>query len=566
MALSKCQEQILSEEYRDFIITDYRYKDTINYPVDKYCVADLGLRYRALYVDRSETGEITIEKYGYNAIPNCYSLLDLEPLNAAGVLTLQRMPSLGLTGEGIMIGIIDTGVDYRNPVFRDELGQSRILGLWDQTIQTGTPPEGVFYGTEYTKADLDEAIRSEDPMGIVPSKDEIGHGTYIASVAMGSPDIGQQFLGVASKASLGVVKLKRAKDYLRIFYGIKNDAICFQENDIMMGLKYLQELAEREGKPLVYCIALGSNFGGHNGSTLLSRMLGTYADILNRCVVIGSGNEANKRHHYYGQFQSIGEREEAEISVSRSAGNFALEMWTSLPNVITAYIVSPSGERSQTISLRQGSRYVLNFFLDGTTVEVEYRLLIENSNAQLIFMRFQNAAEGIWKIGVEPVYISEGDFHLWLPVQEWIEGDVFFLNSNPDATITEPGNTSNAITVSYYNSRENSVDINSGRGYTRDNILKPDFAVPGVEITGISLGRFMNKTGSSASVGFAAGACALIMQWLLKQPAIRGVTCSQVKNIIVIGTSQRDNMEYPNREWGYGTMDLYQSLIRLRNV
>ena len=567
MPSNRCREQILSEEYRDFIITDYRANDQFSYPEDASCIKDMGLGYRGIYVDQDYTGEITIEKYGYNAIPNCYTLLNLQPLNAAGILTVQNFPTLNLDGEGVMIGFIDTGIDYKNSIFLDEFGNTRISGIWDQTIQSGTLPSGIFYGSEYSKEQIDEAIKSEDPLQIVPTIDENGHGTFIASVACGRENRGEQFIGVAPKASIGVVKLKPAKRYLRNFFAIPEDAVCFQENDIMMGLKYLHDLAISEGKLLVFCVALGTNFGGHNGTTMLSRILNSYADILNRCVVIGGGNEANKRHHYFGKFQRRAEGQGVELRVVEGTSAFVAEVWTSLPNIVSAYIESPSGERSPLISLRQGSRYVLNFSFDGTIVEIEDRILFENSDAQVLFFRFTGVASGIWKIVVEPIFISQGEFHIWLPIQEFLETDVFFLESNPDTTITEPGSTMNAITVSYYNSQENSIDINSGRGYTRDGLIKPDFAVPGVDITGVTAdNRFVSRNGSSAATAFASGACALVMQWLSNLPQVNGVTSSQVKNIIVIGTNQRNNVEYPNREWGYGTMDLFQSLNRLREI
>ena len=195
---------------------------------------------------------------------------------------MQNYPTLRLMGEGVMIGFLDTGIDYRNPVFQNIDGSTRIAGLWDQTIQTGNAPKAFDYGSEYREEMLNEALRSEDPLSIVPTTDTNGHGTYLASIAAGNADVNTQFLGAAPEAILGIVKLKEAKNYLRDFYLIREDAVCYQENDIMAGLKYLNDLAENEGLPLVLCIALGTNFGGHNGTTLLSRILDQYALQLNR--------------------------------------------------------------------------------------------------------------------------------------------------------------------------------------------------------------------------------------------------------------------------------------------
>lgn len=561
-----CREKILSEDYMDFLIPSYRYTDNVVIGENVGCVLNLGFNYRSLTVAASVVGELTIERFGYNAIPNCYTLLDTGALEAAGISAVQRYPTLQLGGRGIMIGIVDTGIVYDHTIFRGMGGETRIAGIWDQTIQTGTAPEDFYYGSEYTEEMINEALRSEQPLSVVPSTDEDGHGTFLASVAAGGVKTGEEFSGAAPEAVLGIVKLKKAKQYLKDFYAIDSNVSCYQENDIMQGLRYLHELALKREMPLVICIALGSNFGGHNGTSILSRILDDYANTLNRCVIIGGGNEADKRHHYFGKIERTS-GEEVEIRVEQGAGGFVAELWCTLPDIVTAYLVSPSGERSPTLSIRQSEKYTLNFVFDGTTVDVEYRLLMENNDSHLIFFRFQGQPEGLWKIGVEPVNIVNGSYHIWLPAQEFLNRNVYFLESDPDTTLTEPGSTREAITISYYNSIDNSIDINSGRGYTRGIALKPDFAVPGVAITGLSAdGKFVNRSGSSVSTGIGAGACALVMEWLLNQPAVRGITCSQVRNIILFGTDRREDMEFPNRIWGYGTMNIYQSLNRLREL
>lgn len=563
----ECREKVLSEDYRDFIIPDYQKEMEIVYPTSEACVQEAGFDYRVVYISAQQTQEITIENYGYNSIPGVFGLIDMDAMNEAGISAVQNYPTLQLQGKNIMIGFVDTGIDYQNPVFRDMGGSTRIAGIWDQTIQTGQVPEGFSYGSEYTEAVINEALRSETPLKIVPSVDTNGHGTFVASVAAGGANEEARFQGAAPRAVIAVVKLKEAKTYLKEFYAVKEGAVCYQENDIMLGIYYLHRLAVKRRLPLVLCVALGSNFGGHNSASLLSRMLRDYANTSDRCVVIGGGNEANQRHHYYGTVERVGVAKEVEIRVEESGTGFVAELWTTLPNILTAYLVSPTGERTPTISIRQGSRYTLTFPFDRTTVEVEYRLLMDNNDSQLLFFRFTKAAAGLWRIGVEPLRIAGGAFHLWISMQEFLSGKVYFLEANPDYTLTEPAGAEDAITVSYYNGVNNSVDINSGRGYTRNRLIKPDFAAPGVQVTGAGTdGRFVKRSGSSIAAGIAAGGAALIMEWLWQQPNLIGITTSQVKNIMILGTNQEVLPEYPNREWGYGTMDIYQSLDRLRSL
>lgn len=562
-----CKEKISSEDYWDFIFPPNRSQEVLGVDSGDMCMQEMDFDFYAAYVNRLDLEPLTLERYWYNSIPDCYSLLDMEALEDAGITAVQNYPTLKLLGENVMIGFVDTGINYSNPIFFDSEGKTRIVGIWDQTIQTGTPPEGLEYGSAYTEEEINRALRAEKPLDIVPSEDLHGHGTFLASVAAGGADLEQQFLGAAPAASIAVVKLKEAKKYLKDFYAIREDALCYQENDIMLGLKYLNHLAQQRKMPLVICIALGTNFGGHNGTTPLSLILDFYSRVLNRSVVIGTGNEAAKRHHYYHRFADRNSTSSAEIRVGNGVTGFVTELWSALPNVVTLSITSPSGERTRQVSLRQGYRYHFVFTFERTEVDVEYRLFLENNDSQLIFMRFHNPAPGIWRINVEPIQMSEGEYHMWLPMEEFLSGEVYFLEANPDNTLTEPGTSRHAMTVAYYNSDDNAVDINSGRGYTRDGIIKPDFAAPGVNITGAGIQKnFVTRSSSSAATGITAGAVALLLEWIMQQPGARGVSASQIRTIIVLGANRQPQAEYPNEEWGYGTMDLYRSLDTLRQL
>lgn len=563
----RCKDKILSEDYWDFIIPLYRDEELADVDPDRICVQELDFGYKSVSVDSRILLPLSFRQYWYSTIPKCYTLLDMQPLDAAGIITLQNYPTLQLTGEGIMIGFLDTGIDYTHEVFRNLDGTTRIAGIWDQTIQTGEAPDGFQYGTEYTEEMINAALRMENPEEIVPTRDTNGHGTYVASVAAGSAESRGRFLGAAPEAAIAMVKLKPVKRYLKEFFAITDDAVCYQENDIMTGLRYLNELARRRGMPLVICMALGTSFGGHNGDSLLAGVLDSYAMLRNCCVVAGTGNEAAQRHHYYGIFADAKDMSTAEIRVGEGVNDFVTELWSTLPNIVTVSITSPSGERTGQIPVRLGYLFDFVFAFERTSVTVEYRLLQENNDAQLVFIRFQNAVPGIWRIEVQPAMQTQGEFHMWLPMREFLEGEVYFLESNPDTTFTEPAGGRNTMTVSYYNSRENGVDINSGRGYTREERIKPDYAAPGVAVTGaIPGGGFKDRTGSSAATAIAAGGCALIMKWISDQPGARGASSSQVRNIIVMGAQKLPTIEYPNTQWGYGTMNLYRSLDILRRL
>lgn len=568
MDAETCRKQILSENYWDFIISAGGGKAKLPLPPEEPCYQNAEEGFEIVYLDQALVNPINYQKYVYNSIPKCYALEDMDAMNAAGISQVQYYPTLELMGEGIMVGFIDTGIDYTNNVFRNLDGTTRIKGIWDQTIQTGKLPEGFGYGSVYTEEDINEALKTNTPLEIVPTEDTEGHGTYLASVACGSGNEENRFLGAAPESAIAMVKLKPAKKYIRDFYGISYETMCYQENDIMLGVSYLKKLADSYGMPLVLCVALGTNFGGHTGSSALAIMLQVRANTSNQIVVTGTGNEANQRHHYQGELVRAGEQRDVEIQVGDGVEAFSLEMWTDVPNLMSVSVISPSGEVLPMISVRQGKTFSFRFVFERTEVFVDNQIVTRFSSSQLIYMRFREPAPGIWKISPVPVRQPGGTFHIWLPIKEFMSGDVIFLESNPNITLTEPSAADSLITVSYYNGTENSIDINSGRGYTRHEAIKPDFAAPGVNVTGaLPGGRFASRTGSSAAVAVTAGASALLSEWLLQQNSrFLGYNTMQLKGLFILGAVRRPDVEYPNREWGYGTLNLYETLRAIREL
>ena len=560
MDVEQCREAVLSEEYRDFMFTD-RFFSLLR--EGTYLTQPAGTLYQNVYLPRSEAERFPENDIPYYSIPKCFTPLDMGALNAAGITTVQNYPGLELKGQGMLIGFLDTGIDYTNPVFRSLDGSTRILGIWDQTIQDGNPPEGFCYGSAYTREDINKALQQEDPFAFVPTKDEDGHGTFTASVAAGSANVENQFVGAAPEAMIAMVKLKPAKQYLREYYFIREGALAYQENDMLAGLYYLNRLALKYDRPLVLCVPLGGSLGGHNGTAPVCEELEFYAGQKNRVVVTGTGNEADKRHHYQGETSGQKEREMVELRVGPG---FQAEIWTDIPDVLAVSLYSPSGEQIQKVPIRLNSRNEYRFLLEQTTVIIDYRLLVERTNSELIILRFINPAEGIWKIGLEPLQSIDGLFHIWLPVSDFLTGEAYFLRSSPDETILEPGSTPSAITASFYNWEENSVAVQSGRGYTRNRMIKPEFAVPGVNVTGaVPGGTFTERSGSSAASAIAAGSAALLLQWIIQDQKSQA-SSAQVRNILILGTRRIPGNEYPNRQWGYGTMDLYHTFEEIRQL
>ena len=562
-----CREYILSEDYRDFIGNHVRTSFLDSIMQTGHCEQDAGFGYKCFYLPASSVDPVTLPKFSYNSIPKCYAPVSMETLNQTGILPVQNYPTLQLKGSGVLIGFLDSGIDYSNTIFRNLDGSTRIAAIWDQTVQSGTPPQAFSYGSEFTREQINEALLSENPLEIVPSTDDTGHGTYAASLAAGGADVGEQFLGAAPEASIAVVKLKQAKQYLRNYYYIPDNTVCYQETDIMLGLKFLNDLADSLEMPLVVCITCGTTMGGHIGTLPLSFLIDGYSTIANHITVIGTGNEADKRHHYFNTIENERDTKTVEIRVGENVSGFSMELWTEVPNILSISIISPSGENTSRIPFRVGASAEIDFLFERTKVAVDYRLLVEKSSSELVFFRFNAPAPGIWKIIVEPLSIADGRFHIWLPMTEFLSGEVFFLESDPYYTLTNPANVDSPVVVSYYDGNTGAVSQTSGRGYTRTNRMKPDITAPGVNVTGaVSGGRFSSRSGSCISAAITAGAVALMLEWLLDIQEVPGIDSFQIKSLLILGAVRPKTMEYPNREWGYGQLNLYNTFEAMRQL
>lgn len=555
-----CKEMILSNNVYDYI-TDFPIGAVEGYRTP-FCYADVEGLYNIVYLNRESIPNQDVSFFQYQSIPKLYGLMQaggFDPINLinSGITQVQR-PPLSLTGQGVVICVIDTGIDYRNPVFLDESGNSRILAIWDQTIQTGTPPEGFLYGSEYTREEINRALQANDPYQIVPSRDNNGHGTALAAVAAGSSIGGTNpYIGAAPRADLVIVKLKECKQYLRDFYLLPQDVPAYQENDIMLAVKYADSFAELFRRPVVVCLGLGTNMGDHAGNSALSRYLNLVAVRRSRGVVVCGGNEGNARHHYRGMLErqsGVSESvQDVEVRVEEGAQGFWLEFWGNLPDVFRMEIRSPGGENIPIGRLADRQTLTYDFVYERSRVTLKANLVEPASGEQLIVIRLENPTAGIWTFRVSAEgEVHNGEFNMWLPITEFLNEEVYFLSPNPYVTLTEPAMASNVIAVSTYNAENNSFYTESGRGFSRTGVIRPDFAAPGVDI---STPRGA-QTGSSLAAAMTAGAVAQFLQWAVVERNNQFAESREIKNYLIRGANRNMDTTYPNREWGYGRLNM----------
>ncbi len=558
----QCTENIMSEDYGDFILEDY-FPEEVEMIPENYCSQAVNSRYLSFYVPKSMWTPLNYGSLSYGAIPKLFTPQDSSSLTVSGIARV-RESALGLTGEGVLIGIIDTGIDYRNPVFCNPDKSTRIAAIWDQTIQDGTLPPGLSYGSEYRMEQINEALRSATPFSVVPSRDTEGHGTFLAGIAAGSDRPEAQFIGAAPKSMLAIVKLKPAKQYLRDFFAIQPNVPAYQENDIMLAVAYLQRLKTELDMPLVVLCSMGTNWGSHTGLSPLSQTLDMLLARPGVSAVAPAGNESGLGHHYEGRVEQEGGYRDVEIRVAPDERGFQLELWSRVPDRFTVSILSPGGDYVPQIPARLGENQRIRFPLEGTVVDVSYRFLEVRANSLLVVMRFLTPAPGVWTVRVYSSYYVTGIFNMWLPCQGFIREETSFLDPNPDTTLTVPSATERLLTVGAYNHNTSGIYIRSGRGYTTLGTIKPDLAAPGVDVYGPGLnGQYIRRSGTSVAAAIAAGAASCLLEWGVVRRNRPFMNNNLIRAILIQGAGRNPNLTYPNREWGWGSLDLYHAIDSL---
>lgn len=579
-----CSSLIVSEETGDYIIeSNSLYFEQIQRQ-DGVCISCVNDTWCILYTNYPGSRNINIQQ-GYYSVPKLYGLMDTTSFDASGITATLNQPLLNVRGQGVLIGFLDTGIDYLREDFKVSDGRTRIAAVWDQTIQSVNYEEDtgeaagteqydrkqaqgmVQYGTVYTREDINAALAAEregqNPYDIVPSRDENGHGTFLAGVAAASETA--DYIGAAPEAEILMVKLKPAKKYLRDFYLLPERVEAYSETDMMMGVRFLQQYAIREKKPLVICVGLGTASGSRTGALPFADLLNTLARQVNTVVVTCTGNEANNRTHTSGLAVSDTEPSEIEITVGAGERGFVMEIWAESLDILSVAITSPSGERIPRIPARIDTGGVYNFLLERSQVAVDYRVVESASGYEVIFMRFINPAQGIWKIHVYSLTNIVGRYNAWLPLKQFLSGDTYFLNSNPSTTLTEPGAAERVISVGAYNHITDASYAASGRGYTATGLIKPDFVAPGVDVYGVRAGGgYTTRTGTSVAAAHAAGAAALLLTWGVTDGNLPYMGTNEVKSVLIRGAKRENSTVYPNNIYGYGKMDVIEAFNKLR--
>lgn len=447
----------------------------------------------------------------------------------------------GLYGRGILIGFIDTGIDYTDLAFRNADGTTRIEYIYDLSLG----------GEVYKKNQIDQALKEKDPYLVVPSQDIIGHGTHVAGIACAGGEISKEYYGVAPESSIIMVKSGRGLFSL--------------STNIMKGLKFLIDKSNELKMPLVINISLSTNDGAHNGTSLLEQYISTISKSERVTIVIAAGNEGNASHHIGGD---LTETTVINFSISGDETYVVMNLYKSVLPQISIEIISPRGVGTGEIVIREGlvegvvsgNRYrIYNTGPKPFDISGEIGISLVNDSYYIL--------EGVWTLKIRLLNKYKGIYDMWLPISEGLNKNTKFLSPTIDGTLGIPATVSNIISVGSYNPVSKTISPFSGRG--RRNSLyyeaEPTIVAPGEDIIApVPNGVYDRKTGTSMAAPHISGMSALLMEWGIIKGNDSYLYGERLKYYMIMGAKkERTDVEYPNTSWGYGEACLEETIKRL---
>ena len=520
-----------------------------------------------LEISRNLRAEVEILLQGYAIItidqadiPKLYSYIQVEALElpknlyitsqynliSSCIRSVQNDRNLNLTGSGVVVAVIDSGIDYTHLDFRNENGSSRILYIWDQT-QSGTPPAGFSTGAEYTQQQINNALQSENPFQIVPSTDTNGHGTAVAGIAAGNGrESNGGNIGVAPEADLIIVKA-----------GTRGFASFARNTELMRGVKYVIEKARQLNKPLAINMSFGMNNNSHRGDSLFETYLSDMSTEWKNCIVIPTGNEGSAGHHYYGTLESNSTKD-IEFFTIEGLNTFYISMWKNFVDTLSVELVFPGGASSGIIGIES---QIKNVRIGNVQLTVLYGQPTHYSVRQEIYFNIKaitgTVFGGLWKLRIISNNLVDGTIEMWLPTIEEVTDRTQFSNPSVYNTMTIPSTAQRVIKVAGYNDQIGNIAEFSGVGNLNMALPNPDLAAPAVGILTVKRGGgYDSFTGTSFAAPFVTGSAALMMQWGIvnrNDPFLYG---ERVKAFLRLGANRKVTLAYPNSTFGYGTLCL----------
>lgn len=489
-------------------------------------------------------------------------LQEISPSYVDNINNIKLNPYLDLSGRGVVVGIIDTGINYLNPEFIRKDGTSRIITLWDQTISSNDFQDNynMYMGKVFTNEQINLAIQAsrnnEDPYAIVPSIDDVGHGTKVASI-IGARGENPDLQGIANGCDFIIVKLFQSTNFRQLI--LENNMTpppVYNVSELFTALEFLKNEFLRLNRPMVIYIGVGTTFGSHDGANLISRYIMDLMAYGRLCIVMGVGNEGNAQGHVSGFIPGVQETSTQEFRISRELRNFSFSIWLRSPNRASINIISPTGESSGIIVSQTGRKLNYKYIFTNTSLTVTYYTPEHFTGNELINVQFTGIKPGIWRIDLIGSYIVDGRYDIWMPPSNTLPPGVEFLTPDPQNTLLVPATTLYITSVAYLGIN-NSITPTSSKGFNINGFINPAIATTGVDILASDVnGNESTLSGSSAASAIIAGACALLLEWGIIKGNDRSMSSIKIRSYLIYGANRNPNFTYPNVDIGFGEFNL----------
>lgn len=555
----------ISEDYENYIA---EYSGNIVNTIEKLdyaAVSVVGPIFALITVKKGRLEELlnNVSEITYIEKSYPYTLTGLEKMNSTTSYNFMSGNNESLNGEGVIIGIIGTGIDYLNPRLQNVDGTTRVVAVWDQTIDDVINEPSIFnskevYGKEYYKEDINKAINAslegKDPYTIVSHKDELGFTTAIAGIAGGRKlSKEDNFISVAPKCEFAVVKLREAKRNTLQLIGIDStDEPVYESANIRGALLYLAEVQVKERKPMVIFLPLGSNVGGHDGASPIERYIDYFSERKGLEIVTDSGMQGNSDTHTSGQIVKTGGTATIEVEVGEKQKNLFMSIWFSRPDKVSIGITPPTGNSIKKIPALLFNGENIEIKINESRAIIQYFLSYTNG-VEYILLLIKNVTRGTWKIDLYGDFITVGRYDAWLLQRELLEPETRFIKPDPLITLTLPSSGEMNFTTSYFDNSTELPSVNSGKGFTRDGRIQPGLCIGGTNILTTGVNKEDIIVGGSAVAGaIISGAVALTLQWGFLQGNDKNLYTAKIKTYFLRSLTKVPSETYPNEQCGFG--------------
>lgn len=459
-----------------------------------------------------------------------------------------------LTGEGVVVALIDSGIEYLNSDFIREDGSSKILYLWDQESDYKSSTDEILFGSEFTRDDINEAIRSNNPN---LSRDEIGTGTLAAGLIASEGSNNLDYRGISPNVDLIVVKLR---SYTSLYTEGK---INYKNTDFLVAIAYVLEKIREILRPVV----INFTVGARSSKRSIYNLLNTFEELYGTGVILvsGAGNQGNTDIHYSGQ---ISNKESKDITFQvEDDKNLEITVNASSVDKLGIAVISPLGEISSTVFYGPNFNKVEeNFNLENVSYSILYSYPWLFTGSLQVSINLKNVSSGVWTLRVIGEYIVDGNFDVYLPNKNLISENTRFIDSESSGTITRYGLIRETITVGAYDRKNNSIWVESSKGSYETNNLLPDIVAPGVDIISTYINNSFNTvTGTGVSSSIVCAVVASMIEFIINQTSFYrlSIFSEPIKTYLMIGATQKDIYNYPNIFYGYGVLNYENTLNRI---